>query len=262
MGKLLHERISAFAELNPSKTALLDAQGEMSYGQLEAVSASLACELAARGVSLGDAVAVYVPYGKEILVGAVAALRAGGIYIPFDEAYPVERLENILEDSEAKAILTIRKLWNSKPLTFPEESVIFMEEVETTEDNCTLGFAAWHRQELSIDESSPAMLLYTSGTTGRPKGVLHIHKMLTHIVDWMNIHEGAEMDENTRTGVMSGISFVGTQMFLLGPLSKGGTVCFAPEAARKDVGFLYQFIQEVGVTHIFFDNTPLVSVHP
>ena len=75
--------------------------------------------------------------------------------------------------------------------------------------------------------------------------------MLTHIVDWMNIHEGAEMDENTRTGVMSGISFVGTQMFLLGPLSKGGTVCIAPEAARKDVEFLYQFIREAGVTHIF-----------
>ena len=246
MEKLLHERVSAFAAANPSKTALLDAQGEMSYGQLEVVSTSLACELVERGVSLGDAVAVYVPYGKDILVGAVAALRVGGIYIPLDEAYPVERLENILEDSETKAILTVRKLWNTKPLAFPEESVIFMDEVKTVKD-----YSSLFTLHSSLSEDSPAMLLYTSGTTGRPKGVLHTHKMLTHIVDWMNIHEGAEMDENTRTGVMSGISFVGTQMFLLGPLSKGGTVCFAPEAARKDVGFLYQFIQEVGVTHIF-----------
>ena len=248
MEKLLHERIAAYAAATPLKTALLDTQGEMSYWQLEAVSASLARELAARGVSQGDAVAVYVPYGKEILVGAVATLRVGGIYIPFDEVYPVKRLESILQDSEAAAILTIRKLWNSKPLGFPEERVIFMDEVESLEDNCKLSIINY---QLSIDEASPAMLLYTSGTTGRPKGVLHTHKMLTHIVDWMNIHEGAEMDENTRTGVMSGISFVGTQMFLLGPLGKGGTVCFAPEAARKDVGFLYQFIQKVGVTHIF-----------
>ena len=248
METLLHERIAAYAAVNPSKTALLDAQGEMSYGQLEAMSASLARKLAATGVRQGDAVAVYVPYGKDILVGAVSALRAGGIYIPFDEAYPMERLESILEDSETKAILTVRKLWDSKPLHFPEERVIFMDEAGTSEENCQLSIA---NCQLSIDESSPAMLLYTSGTTGRPKGVLHIHQMLTHIVDWMNIHEGAEMDENTRTGIMSGISFVGTQMFLLGPLGKGGTVCFAPEAARKDVGFLYQFIQEVGVTHIF-----------
>ncbi|MBR5394151.1 MAG: AMP-binding protein [Bacteroidaceae bacterium] len=248
MEKLLHERIAAYAAVNPSKTALLDTQGEISYGQLEAMSASLACELAARGVRQGDAVAVYVPYGKDILVGAVSALRAGGIFIPFDEAYPVERLESILQDSETKAILTVQELWNSKTLHFPKERVIFMDETVPVEDNSQLSIV---NCQLSIHEDSPAMLLYTSGTTGRPKGVLHTHKMLTHIVDWMNIHEGAEMDESTRTGVMSGISFVGTQMFLLGPLSKGGTVCFAPEAARKDVGFLYQFIQEVGITHIF-----------
>ena len=255
MEKLLHERIAAYAAVNPSKTALQDAQGEVSYGQLEAMSASLACELVATGVRQGDAVAVYVPYGKDILVGAVSALRAGGIYIPLDEAYPVERLETILQDSETAAILTVRALWDSKPLSFPEERVIFMDEAVPAQNSqlsarlCRLASPRTLNSQLS--EDSPAMLLYTSGTTGRPKGVLHIHRMLTHIVDWMNIHEGAEMDENTRTGVMSGISFVGTQMFLLGPLGKGGTVCFALEAARKDVGFLYQFIQEVGVTHIF-----------
>ena len=67
MEKLLYERIAAYAAVNPSKTALRDAQGEISYGQLEAISASLARELAAAGVRQGNAVAVYVPYGKDIL---------------------------------------------------------------------------------------------------------------------------------------------------------------------------------------------------
>ena len=152
MEKLLHERIAAFAAENPSKTALLDTQGEISYGQLEATSASLACELAATGVRQGDAVAVYVPYGKDILVGAVSALRAGGIYIPFDEAYPEERLETMLQESEAKAILTVRKLWNSKPLDFPEERVIFMSE------------------ELRVKSEEFATAIPSPDPTGTPEG--------------------------------------------------------------------------------------------
>ena len=95
------------------------------------------------------------------------------------------------------------------------------------------------------------MLLYTPGTTGRPKGVLHTHSMLIHLVDWMNIHEGAEMNEATRAGIMSAFLFIGTQMFLLGPLNRGGSVCLAPENARKDVSYLHQFIRQAGVTHIF-----------
>ena len=85
------------------------------------------------------------------------------------------------------------------------------------------------------------MLLYTSGTTGNPKGVLHIHRMLLHIVDWTCVHEDAAIREDTRSGIISSFSFVGTQMFLLGPLSRGGTVCIAPEVARKDIASLYRF---------------------
>ncbi len=244
--KLLHELITDYAASAPAKPVVTDARGEMSYGELDARSAFVARALAARGVGAGDAAAVYVPYGKEIILGAVSALRAGGIYIPFDEAYPEERLSYMLRDSEAKAVLTTRELWSRKALPFPEDRVIFLDEARAADEPFSCGKA--------LSEDSPAMLLYTSGTTGRPKGVLHTHGMLLHIVDWMNAQKGAEMNGDTRTGVMSGFSFVGTQMFLLGPLSKGGTVCLAPEAARKDLGYLYQFIREAGVTHIFLPS--------
>ena len=241
--KLLHELIQDTAAAFPAKTAAEDVWGSMSYGELEARSASIASVLAALGIHPGDAAAVYVPYAKEIILGAVSVFRAGGVFVPFDDAYPEERMNYMLNDCEAKAVLTVRELWEKKKLDFPEDRVIFLD-----------GQAQGRGQGFSsplLTASSPAMLLYTSGTTGKPKGVPHSHEFLVHLADWMNIHEGAEMNADTRSGVMSSFAFVGTQMFLLGPLAKGGAVCVAPEAARRDLASLYQFLRQARVTHIF-----------
>lgn len=245
--KLIHELIAAYAVTFPDKTALLDHNGEMTYRELEAKSASVSCTLAAHGVKPGDAVAVYVPYVKEIMLGAVSALRTGCIFIPFDASYPEKRLAYMLEDAAAAAILTIRDLWQQKPLPFPAEKVIFLDDPQDAAPTAMVCE--------TLSEDTPAMLLYTSGTTGKPKGVLHSHRMLLHLVDCLKIHDDAALNANTRSGVMSSFPFVATQMFLMGPLVYGGTVCIAPEAARRDMGYLYQFIKQACVTHIFMPSS-------
>lgn len=240
---LLHELISEYAAVSPKKAAAEDINGKITYGELNRRSASLAAELAVRGFQSGDAAAVYVPYAKEIILGAASVLRAGGIFVPFDDSYPIQRLEYMLNDCQAKAVLTVRELWNRKPLDCPEDQVLFMDEQTDTAGD----FPACE----NLTEASPAILLYTSGTTGNPKGVLHSHGFLLHFLDYMKIHEGAEMNAYTRSGVISSVPFVGTQMFLLGPLAHGGTACIAPEAARKDLGFLNQFLRQAHITHCF-----------
>ena len=315
--KLIHERISGYAASFPEKTAVTDPRGDITYGEMEERSSSISRTLAELGVGTGDAVAVYVPYVKEILLGAVSAFRTGAVFVPFDSGYPEDRLAYMLEDSGTKAILTLKELWEEKPLKFPAEKVIFMDETEgqrgqaeqcgpdgqrgqaeqcrpdgqrgqaeqcgpdgqrgqteqcgsdgqrgqaeqcgPAEQNSLDKQPGEDQRESSspcadLTEDSPAMLLYTSGTTGNPKGVLHIHRMLLHIVDWTCVHEDAAIREDTRSGIISSFSFVGTQMFLLGPLSRGGTVCIAPEVARKDIASLYRFLREQNVTHIFIPS--------
>ncbi len=245
--KLLHELIADHAGAFPAKTAAEDVWGKIAYGELEARSASLAAALAAVGVRAGDAVAVYVPYAKEIVLAAVSALKAGGVFVPFDDTYPPERLEYMLENCEAKAILTVRELWEKKKLNYPGNQVIFLNE-PAPEDGRPFCSPA-------RTEASPAMLLYTSGTTGKPKGVLHTHGFVLHLVDYLQNHEGAEMNENTRSGVISAFPFVVTLMFVLSPLAKGGAVIIAPDASRKDFGYLYQFLLQARITHIFLPSS-------
>ncbi len=245
--KLIHEQITEHAAAFPDKTALSDAYGEMSYRALEEKSAAVSAALSVRGVQPGDAVAVYVPYVKEIMLGAVAAWRTGCIFIPLDEAYPEKRLEYILEDAQAAAVLTMRAFWQQKPLHYPTENVLFLDEIPAAEPPvCACG---------TLTDASPAMLLYTSGTTGKPKGVLHSHRFLLHIADFLKVHSDAMLNADTRSGVMSSFPFVATMVFLIGPLHYGGTVCIAPVVARRDMGYLYQFIKEAHVTHIFMPSS-------
>ena len=107
--KLLHELISDHSVRLGDKTAVKDHRSEMTYGELEKYSSMFSRKLQAIGVKKGDFVAIYVPRIKEVVTGAISVLRAGGIYVPFDDGYPVKRLEYMLKDANAAAILTTRE---------------------------------------------------------------------------------------------------------------------------------------------------------
>ena len=239
--KHIYDHLAEYAALNPNKTAVSDENGAFTYAELDGKSSALALRLAELKVKTGDAVAVYVPYVKELVLGTFAAMRAGGVYLPLEYSYPDERLQFMLKDSSASALLTLRTFWEERPLDFPDGRVIFMDDA--------YDMAASVSADVPAD--APAMILYTSGTTGRPKGVILPHTMMVSLMDWAFIHEGTKLTENSRIGIMSGLTFSATTLILYSPFMYGGTVLLAPEPVRKDMELLHAFLRENSVTHTF-----------
>lgn len=200
----------------PDHLALVDKKGSLTYSQLNEQAEVLAKQYASQGIGPGDAVGVKVPYSKDIMVHAIAIHKLGAVYVPIDNDYPDDRVQYMRQDS-------------------------------TQEKH----------------DSEVAMIIYTSGTTGRPKGVVHTHKSLMAIVHWLVPHPGEEwldsqptpMSPDTRCGIVTGFSFLGTTIMLFSTLAAGGTLYFANTVERLDMASMYQFLQRNSITHIFMSSS-------
>ncbi len=245
MNLLFHEHFSRTAQAAPGHPALCDEQGTLTYREADELTNGLADALLQAGLTAGEAVAVFVSRQKEILLGAIAVMKAGGIFLPLDEGYPDERLSYMMEDAGARFVLADRALAGQRKEALEGRQVFYFDEAKALQD-----FSPVPR--VSDD---PVMILYTSGTTGKPKGVVHRHALLQNVNDWMLGHEGLVFDPDSHMGIMSGFTFVATNVFMFGALQGGGSVHIAPNDVKQNTDVLYAYIREKGITHIFMPSS-------
>src|SRR5262245_50187515 len=108
--------IAAHAAERPDALALTSDVGVLTYGALDAQANRLAHHLRSLGVDVGVAVGLCVPRSLEMVVGALGVLKAGGAYIPMDPAYPADRLAFMLDDAQARGVITTASLAQALPL--------------------------------------------------------------------------------------------------------------------------------------------------
>jgi amino acid adenylation domain-containing protein len=222
---LVPECIAAQAGLRPDAIALIDPDGAMSYGQLEARSIQLASQLAALGVTAETTVGILLPRSFEMVISLLAVWRADGAYVPLDLASPSERLKWLVEDAELRVLIT--NSGRSLPTGLPKKLPI-LDPASIT------GKPAVHLQT-QIDPRSLAYLIYTSGSTGKPKGVAVHHDALANYVSWAC--ESYRVGEGTCALAASPIAFDLTVTSLLAPLAGGGCVAIPPEGEGLDETF-------------------------
>ena len=163
--KLFHECIGHFAETQPEHEALVACDGKFTYKQMDELTNRIANALRQRGVQERDRVALLLSRTSRLILSLFGVLKAGAAYIPCDPEYPADRIKLILEDSEAKYIITTADRLDS----VPADKAIDVETLingQWTMDN----------GQCSITPDDLAYLIYTSGSTGRPKGVMLRHE--------------------------------------------------------------------------------------
>lgn len=180
--KILEDRSKQF----PEKPAIIFKEEKISFGQLRNQAFQLAEALHSLGIGKGDRVAVYLPNCPQYVYSYLACFCLGAVGVPLDFMLKADELISCLEHSEAKIL--IAKTKNEISLDDIKKAVPNLETVISCDD--LIPKAATALPEVKIEDSDPALIMYTSGTTGRPKGILlnyrHLNgspEAMKHFVD-------------------------------------------------------------------------------
>ncbi|MEM9446882.1 MAG: AMP-binding protein, partial [Verrucomicrobiota bacterium] len=155
-----------------SGIALLDGASSLSYQTLDQHSDKLALYLRAQGVSNESPVGVCLERGVEAIVAILGVLKSGGTYVPIDPTYPAPRKAFIVQDSGMKHLLTQSEL----NLDLSGVQNIYLDQVRgEIESQAGILDNTLHPEDL-------AYIIYTSGTSGQPKGVMVTHRSLSNMI--------------------------------------------------------------------------------
>lgn len=267
MTRLLQDHLTRSAEARGDATALVLGDERLSYADAETLSDRLAAELIERGCRPGDRVALLVPKCPLAIVAMHAALKAGCAYVPLDAESPPARLARIVAAAEPTVLLAVpdaieRLVALSEQLTLPTVGSLEREPL-TTDDGRTLSAftrSEWEARDplatqVRVDPQDPAHLLFTSGSTGEPKGVVITHAMVLAFVDWATSYFGTKASD--RISGHPPLHFDLSTFDIYATLSAGAELHLVPASLSVNPRALASFIRDRELTQWFSVPTVL-----
>ncbi len=239
-------RFEQQVRLYPQNIAVRTKNHTWTYETLDRIADQLAQTILAKGNSQAERVGLIFEHDAPMIAAILGALKAGKIYVPLDPSYPKERLSYILEDSQANLMLvdnTTQPL--AQEVSEGTYQIINIDDLSSSPSVADIN--------LSIPPDTIAYLLYTSGSTGQPKGVMQSHRNVLHHVRVYTNNLHINPDDNLT--LLSSYSFDAAVMDIFGALLNGATLY---PVNLKNEGFanLARWLVEEEIT--IYHSTPTV----
>lgn len=216
------------AQKYPSKIALVDEDGSYTYHELNLISNGVATKLLKQGIGKGDVIPILMQRSKGFVAAFIGVLKSGAAFVPLDVICPTERINSITDSVNAK--LTINDNWMNE-LPHIKESV----------------------NKAEVNEI--AMIVFTSGSSGYPKGVVHTNRSLFALSK--SVSSASCIHKDKRYANILSTSFIGGMIDYFACLFAGATIYIASENAQKDIILLTAWLTNNKITG--FRSLPSVA---
>ncbi|WP_036254806.1 non-ribosomal peptide synthetase, partial [Methylobacter sp. BBA5.1] len=237
----VHELFEAQALQTPEADAVVWNGGRLSYAELNARANRLAHHLRRIGVAAGDFIPVVMARSVEMLVAQLAVLKSGCAYVPIDPEFPADRQAFMIQDCQARQVIVAQD--SAAGRDWPGVQVLDLAQANEAIAHCSS--ADLHLQRAA---DTPAYIMYTSGSTGVPKGVIVPHRAINRLV----INNGyARIEPTDCIAHCSNPAFDASTFEIWGALLNGARLLIIPQSAVLEPETFAHSLTEQGATTLF-----------
>ena len=235
----------------PNKKAIVFKEESLSYQELNTYSNQLAhCLKEKYGVCAGDKIGVILERSIDTVVTMIGIQKLGACYVPIDYKYPTKRITHILNDASINLVISNNQLAEMDVLK--EQEILNLTYKE-------LSIYSHKNLAITNDLSNPSFVVYTSGSTGVPKGVLQTNKTLSNLIYWHINYSG--IDKGLNHLQYASFSFDVSIQDCWFALNSGGTLYIVNEEIRLDFFELSKFILDNEIETISMPYAALSSLY-